>query len=122
MSASVSASRRTSDQLRHRATFAKCNRTFSPDGRPNESPLCQLELDAAIATVGVLRRATIDRLEFAEPGSHEPRWFHAFANQVLHHGDRPFRRQIPIRFELSDDRPHIGMAVNAQYPGNFSRN
>src|SRR6516165_3407073 len=86
------------------------------------SPLCQLELDAAIATIGVLGRTAIDRLEFAEPCSHQPGWLDAFPHQVLYDRDCPLCRQIPIRLELPDDRPHIGMTVDAQYPGNFSGN
>src|SRR5689334_3095469 len=84
----------------------------------SKSPLGQLEFDAAIAPVGVLARAAFNRLKFAEAGSHEPRWLHPFCHHVLHHRDGPSGGEIPIRSELPDHRAHVGMAVNAQNPGN----
>src|SRR6516162_2150025 len=89
--------------------------------RASKSSFRQLEFDAAIATEGVLRRASINGLKLAEAGSDQPGWLHALANHVLHHRDCSFRREIPIGFKLANDWPHIGVAVNAQYPGNLSR-
>src|SRR5262249_59067390 len=43
-------------------------------GAAEGSTLGQLELDAAIATVGVLPRPTFDPLEFTEPSDYEPGW------------------------------------------------
>jgi hypothetical protein len=86
------------------------------------SPFGQLKLNPTIAAICILSSAGINRLEFAETGRDEARRLDALGDQILYHRDCTRRRQIPVRLELPDDRPHVGVAVNAQYPGNLSWN
>src|SRR6266702_3905572 len=52
-------------------------------GRDVRSPLGQLELDAAVAAIGVLGRGGLERLELAEAGGDQALRRHAPADQVL---------------------------------------
>jgi hypothetical protein len=83
-----------------------------PSAREN-SPFGQLKLNPTIAAIGVLSSAGIDRLKFAEASCDESRRPHAPRDQILYHRDCSGRRQVPVRFELTEDRPHVGVAVNA---------
>src|SRR5262249_34205815 len=76
------------------------------------SSLGQLELNAAIAPIGVLVPAGVDRLDFTQPGSDKARRPDALVDQIPHHRDCARRRQIPVRLELAyDDRPHVSVTV-----------
>src|SRR5438132_6300599 len=87
------------------------------------SPLRELELDAAVATKGLLGLVGIDRLELAEARRDEPLRRYALADEVLHYRDRACDRQLPVVPELwAVDPPHVGVAVDAQHPGDLARN
>ena len=62
-------------------------------------PLRQLQLDAAVALVGVFGVAGVERLKFGKAGGDQPLRRHAARNQVLHHRDRARRGQLPVRLE-----------------------
>src|SRR5215470_3357518 len=48
---------------------------------------------------------------------------YALADEVLHHRDRARDRKLPVVPELQAvDRPHVGVAVDAQHPGDLARN
>src|SRR5262245_4782801 len=86
------------------------------------SPLRQLELNAAVAAEGFLGLVGIDGLEFAEARGHQPLRRHALADEVLHDRDRSPHGELPVVLELwAVDRPHVGMAVDAQHPGDLAR-
>src|SRR5215471_395361 len=85
-------------------------------------PLSQLELDATVATIGLLGLSRVERLELAEAGGDQMLRRNALADEILHHRDGARRRQRPVRGELrSGDRAHVGMAVDAQDPGDVGR-
>ena len=67
-----------------------------PVPRQERSAFGQLKLNAAIAPIGVLGYAGIDRLKFAEPGGNQAGRLDALDDQILYHGDRARRRQIPV--------------------------
>jgi hypothetical protein len=52
-----------------------------------KSPLGQLELDAAVAPVGILGPAKINWLKFAKSGGDKVLWRYTLANEILHHRD-----------------------------------
>src|SRR2546421_11914390 len=60
--------------------------TLSPlrGARESKSPLRQLQLDAAVAAIGFIRRRGVERLELAEAGGDETLRRDALADQVLH--------------------------------------
>ena len=79
----------------------------------------QFEFNAAIAAPGGFRLSPNQRLVFAEPGRRQTIRGNAPGNQVLHDGNRPIRRQLPVRgITFIADRNIIGMAVNTQNPLN----
>ena len=85
--------------------------------------LRQLELDAAVARLGVFAFAGIERLELAEARRHQMLGRDALADQILDHGDGARRRQFPVRLEGRGlDRIDIGMAVDPQHPGDVGGN
>src|SRR4029453_15865280 len=87
------------------------------------SSLRELELDAAVAAIGLLGLVGIDWLEFAEPRRDEPLRRYALADEVLHDRDRARDRKLPVVPELrAVDRPHVGVAIDPQHPGNLARN
>src|SRR5215470_16547886 len=48
---------------------------------------------------------------------------YALTDEVLHHRDRARDRKLPVVPELrAVDRSHVGVAVNAQHPGDLARN
>ena len=51
------------------------------------SALGQLQLDAAIAAVGIVAVCGVERLVVGEPGGGQPIGRHALRDQVLHDGD-----------------------------------
>src|SRR5262245_53026774 len=86
------------------------------------SPLRQLELDSAVAAEGFLGLVGIDGLEFAEARGHQPLRRYALADEVLHDRDRPPDGELPVVLELrAVDRPQVGMAVDAEHPGDLGR-
>src|SRR5580700_9867071 len=92
------------------------------DCAPALSAFRQLQFDTAIALVGLFGGRGVERLEFGEAGRDQPLRRHAERNQVLHHRDRTRRRQFPVRLVYrAVDRPHIGMTVDPQHPGDFAR-
>src|SRR6185437_230730 len=73
--------------------------------RSRPLPLRQLQLDAAVAFVGLFGVAGVERLKLGEAGGDQPLRRHAARDQVLHHRDRACRRQLPVRME---SRPLTG--------------
>src|ERR1043166_4044424 len=87
---------------------------------PIASPLRQLQLDSAVAAVGVLGPLVVERLELAESGGDQSLRRYPLGDQVLHHRNGARRGERPVRGELGrDDRAHVGVAVDAQDPGNL---
>ena len=84
----------------------------------------QLQLDAAVALVGLFGGRRIQRLEFGKAGGDQPLCGHAERDQILHHRYRPRRGQFPVRLEhrAVQNRPDVGVAVDPQHPGDFRRN
>src|SRR3954471_22279008 len=88
----------------------------------DRSPLRQLQLDAAITVEGFIGLVGIDRLKFTKAGGDQPLWRHALGDQILHDRDRARGRQLPVVLELwAVDRPDVGMAIDAQHPGDLTR-
>src|SRR5262245_54086573 len=84
--------------------------------------LRQLQLDAAVAGVRLLGLLDVDRLVFAEAGRDQSLWGNALAHQILHDRDRAPGRKLPVVLELrAVDRPHVGVTVDPQHPGDFAR-
>jgi hypothetical protein len=52
-------------------------------------PFRQLQLNAAVTLVRILRRRVIERLEFGKAGRNESLGRHAERHQILHDGNRP---------------------------------
>src|ERR1700733_10135314 len=87
------------------------------------SPLRQLQLDAAIAGEGFLVGSVVDRLKLTEAGGCEEVWIDAPGDEILHNLDGPCGGKLPIRLERPRvDRSRVGVAVDAQDPGNVWRN
>src|SRR5262249_54725138 len=87
------------------------------------SPLRQLQLDAAVAAEGFLGLVDVDRLEFAEASGHQPLRRDPLADEGFHYRDRPGGREVPVVLEFpAIYRPHVGVAVDPQHPGDLARN
>ena len=71
---------------------------------PPGLPLRELQLDAAVAAVGFVAVAQLQRLELAEAGGHKPLRRHALADEILHDRDGAGRREVPVRLELAVPR------------------
>ena len=83
------------------ATSAAAHRIGSPRPgagvpRQERSPFGQLKLNAAIASIGVLAGAVVNRLKFTETRGDQARRPDAPVDQIPHHRDRARRRQIPV--------------------------
>src|SRR5262245_15726858 len=80
---------RTAIIVRNDAMILPHNANPMPDGifGKDSSPFGQLELDAAVAPVGILGPAEINRLKFAKPGGNKVLWRYTLANEILHHRD-----------------------------------
>src|SRR5262249_43389958 len=86
-------------------------------------PPGQFHLDGGVAAKGFLGLVGIDRLELAEARRDQPLRRYALGNEVLNYRDRARDRQLPVVPELrAVDPPHVGVAVDAQHPGDLARN
>ena len=86
-----------------RCGFSACSGSLALYQGDAVSPLRQLQLDAPVAPEGVVGRALIERLEFAEAGRDQALRRDALADQVLHHRDRA-RRTVPSSRETARSR------------------
>src|SRR5690606_32580849 len=87
-------------------------------------PLGQLQLDAAVAGVGGVGGALLERLVFAEAGGDGVGRLHALVDEEAHHRDGARRRQLPVVAEAARarERARVGMTVDAEHPGDLRRN
>src|SRR5262249_61651946 len=87
------------------------------------SPRLPLPLDAAVASVGNLVVAVVERTELGEAGGDQPIGCQALALEKLHDRDGARARQFPVgRKLIGVDRPLVGMTVDAQDPVDLRRN
>src|SRR5436190_10383594 len=98
-------------------------RSSARRSRPLSLALGELELDATIAGIGLVRLLGIDRLEFTESGGNQVLRRHAPAHQVLDDRYGPPRGKIPVVLELRIiDRADIRVSVDPKHPGNLAGN
>src|SRR5713101_6437467 len=91
----------------------------TPTGSRRDCPsaLGEFHLDPAVAAIGFLGVAGIERLPVREAGDAEPVGRYAFGDRVAHDRYRSGRGQLPVRGELRGiDRPPVGVAVDPQDP------
>ena len=86
------------------------------------SALGQFQLDAAVAALGGVVFARVERLMFAEAGGGQPIGRNSLVDHEFDHGDGAGGGEFPVGGELRRlDRHMIGMAIDAQDPGQISR-
>src|SRR5687767_4990758 len=90
--------------------------------KPGDLALIQLQLDAAVAPVGLGAVAFLERAELGEASGCEAFGRHAARLQIPHHIDRALGRELPVRREFEGaDRILVGVAVDAQHPVELRR-
>src|SRR5262249_6130618 len=120
LSASTSAQLTALINNRRRGSFRLCGDAWRRKRQP--SPLRQLQLERAVAAEGFIGKGRIERLKFAKPGRDKPLGRHPLRDEILHHGDCPRSRQVPVRTVLRrHDRPYVGMSVDTEHPRDFGR-
>src|SRR5687768_644540 len=98
-----------------------CSSAMRVEGRPRDDvislTLGELQLDAAVAALGLLAVGGVDGLKLAEARRHQVLRLNAVLDEDVDHGDGAGGGEIPVRPEGGGgDRIDVGMTVDTQYP------